>query len=139
MEQTESTFVKSSELDYAQYEAIHPKYTYIQILPQGNTTFTGTASGGTQIIFELPAQSVYNLSKSYLTYHFQVPSVVATSHFVVVDTWTHFNQIFFSNRGSQYLAQIRELPNYLELVWNAETKFSDFISFDNYGNSYGTG
>ena len=131
MEENQDTFIKSHEFDYKKYNSYYPKYQYTRVLPQAGVNYIGSVAGGDQIVFEIPPM-VYNLSKSYLSYQFQLldTNVTANFNWTVMDNWTHFRQINFANRGGQYLAQIFELPNYLELVWNAETKFSDYINYD---------
>jgi hypothetical protein len=136
--------VKANQLDWKTYQSVYPKYKYYKILPDNAASVIANSAGGQEVNISLP-NKVYNLARSYLTYQFVLRDdaqfTAGQFYWIPVDVWPHFRQIVFQSRSpTGYIAQIDELPNYLEIVWNAETKYDEYKTFDTFGlNNVPTG
>ncbi len=77
----------ADEINYGVDKLVHPNYTYQQILPLNGTQFQPLDTTGGQLTqFELPPNSCYNLSKSYIEFDFTPPASAANRF-----NWIHCN------------------------------------------------
>jgi hypothetical protein len=123
--------VVSNQLDYQKYQYSYPSYKLSKLLPlSGSTSQTITASGGQEVLFELPAK-IMNLSRGYLSFDFD-PSEGGNGKFnyIPCDTISPIRQIQLYTRGGLYLCDLNEVANYIKVVLKPETKIEDYLKFD---------
>ena len=122
--------VISDQLKYKKYELSHPQYKLSQLYPlSGLTSQNISTSGGQEIIFQLPNKCI-NLSKCFLNYNFiQNLNAAANNGF-----YNHMNplsgirQIQLYTQGGVYLCDVYHVNKYMDVVYYAETKQSDFLN-----------
>lgn len=129
--------VKGTQFDYDTYTSFYAKYKHIRIDSDTNTTFQINSAGGQEIKFKIPEQ-VHNLSRSIAKYTFKIPDNIANNLtgkyiWLPVDVWTHFREAYYQNGTATKLAEIMDLPNYLDIIWHAETKFEEYKNYDTFG------
>jgi hypothetical protein len=121
--------IMSPQLDYGKYTYNHPTYQHTQVPPQnGLQTVTIPASGGTEVIFELPVQC-YNLAKSYLTFT-ATPQAGTNANYAFIDGMCFIRQIQLYTRTGLYIADIYDLGNYMNMTLRRETKLEDMLTWD---------
>ena len=109
----------------------HPDYKFE--LQQPNTYGQDIVLGVSQIpvTINIPP-NVFNLSQSHLIFSVVIPASVATNTI----TWyanqalSAISYIQFYASSKQYIADIDNLQNYLDIVIKKETEADKFLSFD---------
>lgn len=116
------------QLDFKKEEYAHPSYRFNRVLQMsGLTTETVTVAGGQEMRFEIPVSAV-NLSRSYITFQFRVPAAPNPGmNNVFMDCFPHFSIVQLYTRTGIYICDLNEAANYTSVVYNAETKLSDFL------------
>ena len=121
--------IVSPQLDYSQKVFNHPSPLFVKISPQGTNTIAGSVSsvsGPTTL--QIPSK-VVNLARSYLTFDVEIGAPGAGHKALLSGNLTNFiNRITISTVGSNIiLADISQIPNYLEAVGAPSTKFLDLM------------
>lgn len=120
----------SEELNLSRPGLLHPSYKYRKLVPiEGSSDVTLAVSQGNVSTFELPSGAM-NLSKSYLTFT-ATPTAGGANNYnwEQVNCLAHIDSIEFLNRQGTSIFNIREVSHYTKLVWLAETKVDDFLTF----------
>ena len=119
------------ELKFNVEKLNHPEYKYRPILPiNGTQDQPLTTTGGEQTQFELPGNSCYNLSKSYIEFNIELPAAAGAYNWMSVNGFPFWNRIQLQPRGGTYLADIYNLHNYLNMVMRQEFKLADMLTWD---------
>lgn len=119
--------VTSSELSYKKKDFTHPKYKLTQLYPlSGRQTATLTASGGDEVIFQLPVKC-FNLAKSVLSLTLTTPTPGASAINVIhVSPFSYLRQIILETNGGVKLVEAFNVNKFMDVCHAPETSFSDF-------------
>lgn len=127
----------AKELDYQTKISSEPSYSYTNIYPQSGGTQFSVANGGSDIIFELPPTSVYNLSRSYISMSVVLPASVVKDEYTWgwIDMYPYFRQIQLKTRGGLPLLDLNQAHFYSKMTLKYHKKLIDTMK----GISIGTG
>jgi hypothetical protein len=130
---TEVSSSLAPQLDYKKSEYMHPTYRYTKVLQQaGGQSATITTAGGQETIFELPIKCM-NLNRSYLDFSVNLPAVADRFQSVYYACFPFWRQVQLYTRSGIYICDINEFANYTKVVWNPETKLSEFLNYQKTG------
>ena len=123
--------VTADQINYQQKMFSHPDYKFE--LQQPNTYGQDIVLGVSQtpVTINIPP-NVFNLSQSQLLFSVVIPASVATNTY----TWyanqalSAISHIQFYAGSNQYIADIDNLQNYLDIVIKKETESDEFLSLD---------
>lgn len=116
------------ELDLSHKNVLAPIYRYHRLNQvSGGTSVTLTSTGQTQSIFNIPGQSVYNLSKCFLEFDLYFPSIDATHPLVIWGDQVPIDQLVLSTNTGTQLALLQNLAPYTKVVRPAMTSYDEYI------------
>lgn len=127
------------ELDYQKQNFSHPQYKMNKISTQNGTqTATISGGGGSQSIFEIPANLVYNLAKSKLYFTMTVPEeqIAGPANgalWIPKDCASMIAQLQLYNRAGVYLCDLNYVQNYTKVINKPETSMSEYLQYDTAG------
>jgi len=133
-----NSVVTSNEINYEQKLFSHPTYKFS---PQFPNTFGAAISLGTSqtpVTINIPPE-VFNLSQSYLNYTVSLPNLTANYYI-----WRHLqclaeiSHMQFFTGSNQYIADVDNLQNYLDIVLKKELSLQEFMAIDETLNTLGT-
>lgn len=128
----------SNELNYRPINLSKPKYTYNRIFQQsGGTQFQNT-TGGTQTILEIPANTPFNLARSWLqfTYTTGASGTDTLYNYTFADFIPFFRQVQFFTKSGVKLMDLDQFHRFAKMTQKINLKYKKFI--DNGSNSNAT-
>lgn len=121
----------SNQINYAKAGATRPSYKHMKLTPQdGSQTVDISATGGNESIFLVPA-SVYNLSKSYLSFSLDLATTAPAAGLAM---WSSavgvpvIRQIQFYSRDNLMLADLKRCNNWLNTVLPYRTSQKELLA-----------
>lgn len=113
------------------YPTANPRYRHYKVNmfneQSSSVTITGTTTR--DIFFKMPAETVFNLAESYLSY--QIAPAAATNYtWVNEDTFDFATQAYFGNRGSTELCNLQYANRYVKIARKMQTPYEEFITND---------
>ncbi len=122
--------VTASQIDYKQSLYSHPSYRFD---PQFPNTFGQAISLGasqTPVTINIPPE-VYNLSQSYLQYTVNIPAGLAgTFTWYALQALREISHLQFYSSNGQWIVDIDNLQNYLDILLKKELEQDEFMSLD---------
>lgn len=132
----------SHTLDYKKYNLTYPSYAMTVCLPVSGGNTWSVSAAGTEILIELPPTAI-NLARSILYFQVNLVDNAGGMNTPNIQSWFHsgclsfIRQMQLYTRTNTYVCDLYEAQNYTEVVWKAETKQSDFMTYDQAVNSVG--
>jgi len=125
-----SEVVTASQIDYKQNMFSHPSYKFE---PQFPNTFGQAISLGTSqtpVTINIPPE-VFNLSESILSFTVTLPDAGAGQYiWYAQQMLSEISHIQFYSGSNQWIADVDNLQNYLDIVIKKELSLRDFSSLD---------
>ena len=128
----------SQEIDYKAISHSHPSYRLSKLLPlSGTQTVTVSSAGSTQeTLIEIPTKC-FNLGESILYWRRTIAAQAAgTFSRSFEDTYGEIQQMQLYTRNGQYLMDLNNFQNYLQLSRKLQTPFESFQSYDQVDGLY---
>lgn len=134
---------KAYQTLYGPMERHNPQYNFVPInlAPGASTTVITTSAGGQTLVFTIPAEAVYNLSKSEIAFDFFPTSGGGSGTY----NWTPKNTHIFSRITMEFVDSVVKAPidlKFANLVQRVVAPYctnkSDLDNFDLYQSSAGT-
>lgn len=124
--------VNNPEVDFSSQKRVHSQYKYRQIFPQSSEqTVNITPTGGQQSVFELPADTLFNLSKSYVEFTVNLPAPGANRrNYIHTDGFVFWSAIKLSPSAGVPFADLYDLNYYLNAASRRSFKNQDMITWD---------
>lgn len=124
------SIVTSSQIDYDQKMFSHPDYKF-QLVPPNN--FGQPITLGTSrvpIVFNIPAE-VFNWAPTELLFKVEIPSAgVGRYTWYALQALKEISQIQFYGQNGQFIVDIDNFQNYLDIVLKKELEREDFLTLD---------
>lgn len=108
----------NSQIDYSKSRVLAngPSYRFSKITQQaGGETVAISATSNVEVVFDLPAGSVFNLSKSMLRYDTTIPAG-STGYTAALVNTPPIQSVALRTRGGKYLCNIENLQHYWKMV-----------------------
>ena len=125
-----SGVARASQIDYKQSMFSHPSYKFA---PQYPNTFGQAISLGTSqtpVTINIPP-TVFNLSESILSYTVILPDAGAGNYiWYAQQMLAEISHIQFYSGSNQWIVDVDNLQNYLDIVVKKELSLSDFSTLD---------
>ncbi|HRP37573.1 MAG TPA: hypothetical protein PLS50_07235, partial [Candidatus Dojkabacteria bacterium] len=125
-----SEVVTASQIDYKQNMFSHPSYKFE---PQFPNTFGQSISLGTSqtpVTINIPPE-VFNLPESILSYTVTLPDAgIGNYIWYAQQMLSEISHIQFYSGSNQWIADVDNLQNYLDIVVKKETSLRDYSSLD---------
>jgi hypothetical protein len=122
---------KAPEMSYGPDKVDHSFYEFLQILPQIGTQFVPLGpSGGQQTIFEIPPNTSFNLSKSFVEFSFTPVALNGAFNWVHVNGFPFWNQLLLYPKSGLEFVNIYAFNHYMNMVSRQGFKFQDYITWD---------
>ena len=122
--------VTASQIDYKQSMYSHPSYKFC---PQFSNTFGQPivlGSSQVPVTINIPPE-VFNLSQSYLMYSVNLPSAGALNYiWYAQQALKEISHIQFYSSSNQWIVDLDNVQNYLDIVLKKELARDEFLSED---------
>ena len=129
-------FIKPDVLKFRPIDEYAPKYKYrrIPIKVGGDTSFEITDGATVDAIVELPANTVYNLSESFLPYELQISNTELANGANVTfeDTFEIADNVYFGTNAGLDLCSLNDANKYLKIRNKMKTSVTKLLSNDNF-------
>jgi hypothetical protein len=113
------------QLNFSVSDNMVPRYRYAKIplnnLSSGQVPFNQTSQ--TLVEIKIPASTCFNLSKSFITYQYTVPSGVAGLYAAVHENGFDFQQVFFGSGSGLGIVDMTYANRYKKAVQNLRNTF----------------
>jgi len=122
------SIVTADQINYEQKLFSHPSY---RMEPQYPNTFGQTISLGTSqtpVVINIPPE-VFNLSQSYINYTVTLPASAAFTWYAR-QALAEISHVQFYSGNSQWICDLDNLNNYLDITLKKELSQEDFLSLD---------
>lgn len=125
----------SHATDFKTHNAYLPRYRYAKVVLNNISSSSVPISLSSTNLMEwkLPANTVYNLSKSYIQYSYKVLGSQANAgNFVVThEIGSDFcNYIYYGNGGGLGIVDLNQADRYLAVIRNIRTPTTEYMSND---------
>lgn len=133
--------LENSRINYQKIDkTLSPYYKFSKLSPtEGTGDLVLSAAGGEARHFEIPS-TVYNLSKSVLSYRIACPSSGgALVNYRFMDCLSEIRELELYTREGQYLTRVNEVGRYTKIVWKPETQLEKFLTFPLHSHNEGWG
>lgn len=108
------------QLNFSVTDNMVPRYRYAKIplnnLASGSVPFNSTSQ--TLVEIKIPASTCFNLSKSFLTYQFTIPSGADGNYAAVHESGLDFQQVFFGSGSGLGIVDMTYCNRYKKAVQN---------------------
>lgn len=131
--------VRTQQIDYKLRPIIAPKYKFVK-LPMSNLASSSVSIGNSSAFpleWKLPANTCYNLARSYWQYNLNVPGQATTFYSTTFeDVFELAQTVSFGAPGSQDLVNLQWASNYTKVARKLATSMDDFLTNDNMSGLY---
>lgn len=119
------------QLQFKDVQMQVPRYRFARIplnnLSAGTVTINPTSS--TLCEWKLPAQTVFNLSKSFIQYQLAIPAS-ASNYGIVFADGCDFRDIYFGDAGGKPIVQLTSADSYVNALRPFRVPIQDFLGRD---------
>jgi hypothetical protein len=122
----------SEEINYQREKELAPRYRLDQFTQQiGGTIMPAPLTMGQSTIFELPPV-VFNLSKSSITYRYNIPASAVGNgcNMAFINTCPLINQIQYYAKNGQPMFDCINIDRYMKMTMGTDVKIEDMLSYD---------
>lgn len=122
-----------NELDYSKKNVSHGSYQLTRITQQtGGSVSSATTSGGSESLFDIPANKAINLSKSGIAFYSDFADPGATTHynFIYNDGVSYVRQLQYYTRSNVFMVDIPNFHKYTNTIFRRECKLVDMLCRD---------
>jgi hypothetical protein len=135
--------IKSQQVDYKLRPIVAPKYKFVK-LPMSNLPASSVGIGSSSAVpleWKLPANTVYNLARSYWQYSLNVPGQTAAAgiNYTFEDVFELAQTVSFGAPGGQDLVSLQWASNYTKIARKIATPLQDYMSNDDMTGLYKCG
>lgn len=125
-----SYYAMTPQLNFSVSDNMVPRYRYAKIplnnLSSGQVPFNSTSQ--TLVEIKIPASTCFNLSKSFLTYQFTIPSGPIGSYVAVHESGFDFQQVFFGSGSGLGIVDMTYANRYKKAIQDLRNTFeTDFL------------
>ena len=118
------------QLNFSVSDNMIPRYRYAKIplnnLASGQVPFNSTSQ--TLVEIKIPASTCFNLSKSFLTYQYQIPTAGPGQYIAVHENGLDFQQVFFGSGSGLGIVDMTYLNRYKKAVVQLRSEMEkDFL------------
>jgi len=119
------------QLNFSVTDNMVPRYRYAKIplnnLSSGSVPFNSTSQ--TLVEIKIPASTCFNLSKSFLTYQYTIPSGPVGSYVAVHESGFDFQQVFFGSGSGLGIVDMTYANRYKKAIQNLRNELDkDFLT-----------
>lgn len=120
---------------YKSVESVLPKYRYnrLALNNMSSTTVQFLATSSQNLEFKIPACTVLNPARSFLTYQYTVPPLGAGQYPCVFSNALDFRTVSFRSQSGIPIVDLQEGSVHVNALRPIRTKLSDFLTMDPLG------
>ena len=124
-----------SQLFYKTVDSLLCKYRYLKLSlnNQSSTSVQWQLSSSQLLQFKLSAATVYNLSRSYLTYSYTIPAKGAGVFAYVHTQGLDFRSVAFQSQSGLPIASVENADMHVAVLRPIRTELSKYLTMDALG------
>lgn len=127
----------ANQINYREKKKEYPRYKLQRVEPEsGYSVFTLPAGGGTLTQFRLPANSVYNLSRSFLCFT-ATPEASGNFNHLYADFFPFISRLQVKTDSGNMLIDLKDVARHTKMTWKAGIKLSDYLSYERWDDGAG--